>query len=125
METGNITTAAFAAYLKCPTKGLLIARGEKPPQTFFGNLENNVLEVYKAKVGNEVLANFRDVVRERPIGRKRPRVSIARALFMLQNHERVSGKVFKSSKLTIMSRSYIRSGISSTSPIVLPFVSGL
>jgi predicted RecB family nuclease len=63
METGNITTAAFAAYLKCPTKGLLIARGEKPPQTFFGNLENNVLEVYKAKVGNEVLATFRDVVR--------------------------------------------------------------
>jgi hypothetical protein len=63
METGNITTAAFAAYLKCPTKGLLIARGEKPPQTFFGNLENNVLEVYKAKVGNEVLAIFRDVVR--------------------------------------------------------------
>ena len=62
-ETDNITTTVFTAYLKCPTKGLLIARGEKPPQAFFGNLENNVSEVYKAKVGNEVLANFRDVVR--------------------------------------------------------------
>lgn len=63
METGKITTAVLAAYLKCPTKGLLIARGEEPPQTFFGDLENNISEVYKAKIGNEVLANFRDVVR--------------------------------------------------------------
>jgi predicted RecB family nuclease len=63
METGNITTAVFAAYLKCPTKGLLIARGEKPPQTFFGDLENNISETYKAKFGSEALANFRDLVR--------------------------------------------------------------
>ena len=44
MDTGNITTAVFAAYLKCPTKGLLIARSEKPPQRFFGDLENSISE---------------------------------------------------------------------------------
>jgi predicted RecB family nuclease len=63
METGNITTAVFAAYLKCPTKGLLIARGEKPPQTFFGDLESNISEAYKAKFGNGALPSFRDLVR--------------------------------------------------------------
>jgi len=63
METGYITTTVFTAYLKCPTKGLLIARGERPPQTFFGDLENNVSEVYKAKFGSETLANFHDLVR--------------------------------------------------------------
>jgi predicted RecB family nuclease len=63
METGNITTAVFAAYLKCPTKGLLIARREKPPQTFFVNLENNISGVYKAKFGSGALVNFRDLVK--------------------------------------------------------------
>src|SRR5262245_61891804 len=63
METRNIITAVFAAYLKCPTKGLLIARGEKPPQTFFGDLENNISEAYKARFGSEALANLRDLVR--------------------------------------------------------------
>jgi len=63
METGKITTAVFVAYLKCPTKGLLIARGEKPPQTFFGDLEKNISEAYKSKFGGEVLANFGDLVR--------------------------------------------------------------
>jgi predicted RecB family nuclease len=61
METENITTAVFAAYLKCPTKGLLIARGDKPPQTFFIGLENNISEVYKAKLGSSALVNFRDL----------------------------------------------------------------
>jgi predicted RecB family nuclease len=63
MPTDNITTAVFAAYLKCPTKGLLIARGEKPPETFFVGLENNISEVYKAKFGSGALVNFRDLVR--------------------------------------------------------------
>jgi predicted RecB family nuclease len=63
METGNITTAVFAAYLKCQTKGLLIARGEKPPQTFFAGIENNISEVYKAKFGSGALANFHDLVK--------------------------------------------------------------
>src|SRR5262245_21168692 len=68
MDTGNITTAVFAAYLKCPTKGLLIARSEKPPQRFFGDLENSISETYKAKFGGAALANFRDLVR--PSARK-------------------------------------------------------
>ena len=63
METGNITAAVFAAYLKCQTKGLLIARGEKPPQTFFVGIENNISEVYKAKFGSGALVNFRDLVK--------------------------------------------------------------
>ena len=63
IETGNITTAGFAAYLKCPTKGLLIARGEKPPQTFFVGLENKISAVYKAKFGSGSLVNFRDLVK--------------------------------------------------------------
>jgi predicted RecB family nuclease len=63
METGNITTAVFAAYLKCPTKGLLIARGEKSPQAFFSDLENNISESYKAKFSSDTLANLRDFLR--------------------------------------------------------------
>ena len=63
MPTDNITTAVFAAYLKCPTKGLLIARGEKPPETFFVSLENNISEVYKAKFAGDALVNFHDLVR--------------------------------------------------------------
>src|SRR6516225_5638024 len=42
METSNITAAVFTAYLQCPTKGLFIARGENPPQTFFLDLQNNI-----------------------------------------------------------------------------------
>jgi predicted RecB family nuclease len=63
METADITTAAFAAYLKCPTKGILVARGEKPPQTFFVGLENNISEVFKTKIGSAALVNFRDLAR--------------------------------------------------------------
>jgi hypothetical protein len=37
-----ITAAVFAAYLKCPTKGFLLAQGEQPPGTFFGDLIENV-----------------------------------------------------------------------------------
>jgi len=120
METGNITTAVFAAYLKCPTKGLLIARGEKPPQTFFSNLENNVSEVYKAKVGNEVLANFRDVVRasnrtetttrfdcESAFYATKPRAAIREGTQVKQTHDYVPvlysvwNKLNESDRLTI------------------------
>src|SRR5215207_2031212 len=62
MEKGSITTAVFAAYRKCPTKGLLIARGERPPQTFFRELESQISEAYKARFGSEGVAHFRDLV---------------------------------------------------------------
>jgi hypothetical protein len=62
METGNITATVFTAYLQCPTKGLLIARGEDPPQTFFLGLQKNISKVYKAKFCGNALVNFRDLV---------------------------------------------------------------
>jgi predicted RecB family nuclease len=46
-----ITATVFAAYLKCPTKGFLLARGEERPGTFFGDLTENVSIAYKASIG--------------------------------------------------------------------------
>ncbi|UPT88429.1 TM0106 family RecB-like putative nuclease [Bradyrhizobium barranii subsp. apii] len=43
MESRHVVTAAtFAAYLKCPTKALLLARGEKPFDEFFADIERKI-----------------------------------------------------------------------------------
>ena len=53
MESSDIITATvFAAYLKCPTEGLLLAHGAKPPDTFFGDLRENVSIAYKVSIGS-------------------------------------------------------------------------
>jgi hypothetical protein len=62
MEISNITATVFTAYLQCPIKGLFIARGENPPQTLFLDLQNNISEAYKAKVGGNAFVNFPDLV---------------------------------------------------------------
>jgi hypothetical protein len=53
-----ITAAVFAAYLKCPTKALLLARGEKPLDTFFADMGRNISMAYKAKIRNVLSVKF-------------------------------------------------------------------
>src|SRR5437016_6336219 len=43
----TITAATFAAYLKCPTKGLLSAHGERPPDTYFTDIERDISKAYR------------------------------------------------------------------------------
>ena len=47
--SANITAAVFAAYLKCPTKAYLTARGEKPPNTFVSDTRGRISAAYKAR----------------------------------------------------------------------------
>ncbi len=63
METcANITVAAFIAHLRCPTKGYLMARGEKASNSFFADLRTDLSAAYKAKVGGAASVNFRELV---------------------------------------------------------------
>jgi hypothetical protein len=62
MSSNNIVTATvFAAHLKCPTKALLLARGEKPANTFFAKMNENISMVYKAKFKDISSVNFCDL----------------------------------------------------------------
>lgn len=59
METdATITVAVFAAHLRCPTKGYLLARGEKPPNSSFADMRRHLSAAYKAKFGSAVVVNF-------------------------------------------------------------------
>ena len=58
----NITTAVFAAYLKCPTKAYLTAHGENPPDTFVADTRQGVSAAYKIKAGGGVGAGLTGVV---------------------------------------------------------------
>jgi len=44
-----ITAAVFSAFVKCPTKAHLLAIGERPPGTFFADIEARMSSMYKAK----------------------------------------------------------------------------
>jgi predicted RecB family nuclease len=62
MSSNNIVTATvFAAHLKCPTKALLLARGEKPANTFFAKMNENISMAYKAKFKDISSVNFCDL----------------------------------------------------------------
>src|SRR5260370_3812922 len=56
----SITAAVFSAFLKCPTKALLVAIGESAPGAFFADIEARISSMYKAaakqrlRVGAEV-----------------------------------------------------------------------
>lgn len=56
-----ITAAAFAAYLKCSIKGLLIARGEGSQGTFFTNSGRTAALAYKTKLKDLSLVSFADL----------------------------------------------------------------
>ncbi|WP_428674691.1 IS66 family transposase [Reyranella sp.] len=45
----EITAAAFAAHLQCPTKGWLVRAGEIPTNAFWSSIRASVAEAYKAK----------------------------------------------------------------------------
>jgi predicted RecB family nuclease len=63
MSSNNVVTAAvFAAHLKCPTKAVLLARGEKPANTFFTEMGENISMAYKAKFKDISSLNFSDLV---------------------------------------------------------------
>jgi predicted RecB family nuclease len=59
----TITAAAFAAYLKCRTKALLLVRGERPADTFFSDIEREISNAYRAKITDTLPINFRDLTR--------------------------------------------------------------
>ena len=50
MDASNpITATVFSAFVKCPTKAHLLAIGERPPGTFFADIEARMSTMYKAK----------------------------------------------------------------------------
>jgi hypothetical protein len=61
MESNSITAAVFLAFLKCPTKGFLLARDETAPDTFFTDTQARISSMYKSlvsqalRVGGEVI----------------------------------------------------------------------
>jgi hypothetical protein len=47
METSaHITAAVFAAYLKCQTKGFLLAHGEKSLNSYFADIHRDISVAY-------------------------------------------------------------------------------
>jgi hypothetical protein len=59
MDTStNITAAVFEAYLNCPTKGYLLARGDKPSNSFFADMRGSLSVAYKANVESIVSVDF-------------------------------------------------------------------
>ena len=59
----TITAATFAAYLKCPTKALLSAHGERPSDTFFTDIERDISKAYRTNIKNILSISFRDITR--------------------------------------------------------------
>jgi predicted RecB family nuclease len=62
----EITAAAFAAYLKCSTKGCLVARGEKGTDTFWTEIRVRLTEAYKAKATADRLGQARLAQKKNP-----------------------------------------------------------
>jgi predicted RecB family nuclease len=58
-----ITAATFAAYLKCPTKALLSAHGERPSDTFFTDVERDISKAYRRNIRNILSISFCDLTR--------------------------------------------------------------
>src|SRR5215831_8454683 len=54
----NVTAAIFTAYLKCPTKGYLIAHGEDPPDAFIAVTRGCMSAAYKARAGQSPQAGL-------------------------------------------------------------------
>jgi predicted RecB family nuclease len=44
----TVTTAIFSAFLKCPTKARFLALGERPPETYFSDVEAGIGSMYKS-----------------------------------------------------------------------------
>src|SRR5215211_1573013 len=44
----TISATVFAAYLRCPSKAYLLARGERPPGSFFTDTLGRISNAYKA-----------------------------------------------------------------------------
>jgi hypothetical protein len=59
----TITAATFAAYLKCPTKGLLSAHGDRPSDTYFTDIERDISKAYRANTRNILSISFCDLTR--------------------------------------------------------------
>jgi predicted RecB family nuclease len=56
-----ISAVAFAAFLRCPIKGLLIARGKDPPDKFFDDVGRRVALAYKSRLSDFSLVRFTDL----------------------------------------------------------------
>jgi predicted RecB family nuclease len=56
MET-HVTASVFSAYLQCPTKAYLIARGEVPLEATFAELRRRISSAYKATASKRMSAS--------------------------------------------------------------------
>ena len=56
MDTSTTTAAVFAAYLKCPTKAYLLARGEKSQDTVFSDTLERISDAFKARASYNLRA---------------------------------------------------------------------
>ncbi len=65
IEPGQaITAAEFVAHLKCPTKAVLLARGEKATDTSFGDIGRIISAGYKAKISDVVFIQFQALIHD-------------------------------------------------------------
>lgn len=48
-DTATATAAIFLAFHKCPTKAYLLAHGERPPETYFSDVEAEISLMYKSR----------------------------------------------------------------------------
>ena len=50
MEASDtVTTALFSAFLKCPRKACFLSRGERPPDTYFSDVEAEIASMCKSR----------------------------------------------------------------------------
>ena len=45
----TVTTAIFSAFLKCPRKACFLSLGERPPGTYFSDIEAGITSMYKSR----------------------------------------------------------------------------
>jgi predicted RecB family nuclease len=63
-QSQTITAAEFVAHLKCPTKAVLLARGEKVTDTSFGDIGRIISAGYKAKIRDVAFIQFQALTRD-------------------------------------------------------------
>ena len=56
----TITATVFAAYLRCPTKAYLLARGDRPPHTFFIDMLDRISTAYRTAARERLGASVAD-----------------------------------------------------------------
>jgi len=45
----TITATLLSAFLKCPTKARFLSLGERPPDSYFSDIEEAIASMYKSR----------------------------------------------------------------------------